>query len=104
MDDERRPLWPWIAALLIGLPALYVLSFGPACWISSRKDSGASMIPVVYAPIVNCLRSKNMAIRRTIDLLIGTWCIENGAALLHNDSDFKPMAWFLGLIEEPMAA
>ena len=31
MIDERRPLWPWIVALLIGLPVLYVASFGPAC-------------------------------------------------------------------------
>jgi hypothetical protein len=31
--------------------------------------------------------------------LIGTWCIENRAPLLHNDSDFRPMARHLGLIE-----
>ena len=36
---------------------------------------------------------------KTIDLLIGTWCIENGRALLHNDSDFHPMGRYLGLIE-----
>jgi hypothetical protein len=28
-----------------------------------------------------------------------TWCIENGIPLLHNDSDFHPMARYLGLIE-----
>lgn len=31
MNEERNPVWPWIAALLIGLPVLYVASFGPAC-------------------------------------------------------------------------
>jgi hypothetical protein len=31
--------------------------------------------------------------------LIGTWCIENRASLLHNDSDFHPMARHLGLRE-----
>ncbi len=35
----------------------------------------------------------------TIDLLIGTWCIENRRPLLHNDSDFRPMARYLGLVE-----
>lgn len=34
MSEERKnPVWPWIAALLIGLPVLYVASFGPACWL-----------------------------------------------------------------------
>jgi hypothetical protein len=30
MSDERKmPAWPWIAAQLVGLPVLYVLSSGP---------------------------------------------------------------------------
>jgi hypothetical protein len=37
MSDERKPLWPWIVALLIGLPVLYVASFGPACWLADRQ-------------------------------------------------------------------
>jgi len=61
-------------------------------------------IAVSAARNFRSLRRRGVTIRRTIDLLIGTWCIENGAALLHNDSDFKPMVRFLGLIEEPMAA
>jgi predicted nucleic acid-binding protein len=40
-------------------------------------------------------------VSKTIDLLIGTWRIENRAALLHNDGDFRPMARHLGLIEVP---
>jgi predicted nucleic acid-binding protein len=49
------------------------------------------------------LRRRGITIRKTIDLLIGTWCIENRRPLLHNDKDFHPMALHLGLIEEPMA-
>ena len=45
------------------------------------------------------LRSRGVTIRKTIDLLIGTWCIENRLPLLHNDTDFRPMARHLGLIE-----
>jgi len=45
------------------------------------------------------LRRRGITVRKTIDLLIGTWCIENGRALLHNDSDFHPMGRYLGLIE-----
>jgi hypothetical protein len=50
------------------------------------------------------LRRHGITIRKTIDLLIGTWCIKNRRALLHNDSDFRPMALHLGLIEWPRAA
>jgi predicted nucleic acid-binding protein len=47
------------------------------------------------------LRRRGITIRKTIDLLIGTWCIENRRPLLHNDGDFRPMARHLGLIELP---
>ena len=45
------------------------------------------------------LRRRGITVRKTIDLLIGTWCIENRASLLHNDSDFHPMSRYLGLRE-----
>jgi hypothetical protein len=35
---NRRERWAkWTLAAAIGLPVLYVLSFGPACWITSRR-------------------------------------------------------------------
>jgi predicted nucleic acid-binding protein len=45
------------------------------------------------------LRSKGITIRKTIDTLIATKCIEEGIALLHDDLDFPPFAKHLGLIE-----
>jgi predicted nucleic acid-binding protein len=39
----------------------------------------------------DALRRRGITICKTIDLLIGTWCIENRKPLLHNDSDFHPM-------------
>jgi predicted nucleic acid-binding protein len=48
------------------------------------------------------LRRLGITISKTIDLIIGTWCIENRVALLHNDRDFHPMARHLGLIEVPL--
>jgi len=50
------------------------------------------------------LRRRGVTIRKTIDLLIGTWCIENRRPLLHNDGDFRPMARHLGLAEVPLTA
>jgi predicted nucleic acid-binding protein len=60
-------------------------------------------IAVAAARNFRSLRRRGITIRKTIDLLIGTWCIENRRPLLHNDKDFRPMALHLGLIEVPMA-
>jgi hypothetical protein len=61
-------------------------------------------IAIAAARNFRSLRRRGIAIRKTIDLLIGTWCIENDRPLLHNDRDFRPMARHLGLIEVAAAA
>ena len=43
------------------------------------------------------LRRKGIIIRKTIDVLIATFCIEYGFELLHNDRDFDLMEEVLGL-------
>jgi len=43
------------------------------------------------------LRNRGITIRKTIDTIIGTFCIERGFKLLHNDRDFDPMVKHLGL-------
>lgn len=43
------------------------------------------------------LRAKGITIRKTIDTLIATRCIEDGLTLLHADRDFLPFAEYLGL-------
>ena len=43
------------------------------------------------------LRAKGITIRKTIDTLIATRCIEDGFTLLHADRDFLPFAEHLGL-------
>jgi predicted nucleic acid-binding protein len=59
-------------------------------------------IAVAAARNFRSLRRRGIIVRKTIDLLIGTWCIENRRPLLHNDNDFRPMARYLGLVELPM--
>ena len=59
-------------------------------------------IAVAAARNFRYLRSRGITVGKTIDLLVGTWCIENRRPLLHNDSDFHPMARYLGLIELPV--
>lgn len=43
------------------------------------------------------LRAKGVTIRKTIDTLIATRCIEDGLTLLHADRDFMPFVEHLGL-------
>jgi hypothetical protein len=56
-DDWKKPLWPWIAALLILLPVLYLLSMWPLLWLFSRdmipnwsrQVLSVYIIPINYA-------------------------------------------------------
>jgi predicted nucleic acid-binding protein len=43
------------------------------------------------------LRRRGITVRKTIDSLIATYCIENEHDLLHNDSDFDGYEKHLGL-------
>jgi predicted nucleic acid-binding protein len=43
------------------------------------------------------LRKKGITIRKTIDVIIATFCIENKLQLLHNDKDFEPFEKYLKL-------
>jgi predicted nucleic acid-binding protein len=71
-----------------------------------RRFEIASMagdaVAVAAARNFRRLRARGVTVRKTIDLLIGTWCIENRRPLLHNDRDFRPMAGHLGLVEVPV--
>jgi predicted nucleic acid-binding protein len=59
-------------------------------------------IAVAAARNFRYLRRRGITIRKTMDMLIGTWCIENRVPLLHNDSDFHTMARYLALMELPL--
>lgn len=43
------------------------------------------------------LKRKGITVLKTIDVMIGTFCIHYRVSLLHNDRDFDPMVKFLGL-------
>lgn len=43
------------------------------------------------------LRALGITVRKTIDMLIGTCCVERGYALLHDDRDYDAMERHLGL-------
>lgn len=44
------------------------------------------------------LRKQGVTVRKTLDVMIATFCIHNKIPLLHNDRDFVPMEKWLGLV------
>ncbi len=44
------------------------------------------------------LRKQGVTVRKTLDVMIGTFCIVNHLPLLHRDRDFEPMENLLGLV------
>ena len=54
-------------------------------------------ISVKSADNFRTLRKQGITIRKTIDTLIATYCIETGLTLLHSDKDFQPFEQYLGL-------
>ena len=54
-------------------------------------------IAIIGARNYRWLRKKGITVRKTIDMIIGTFCIENQFTLLHDDRDFLPLADHFGL-------
>lgn len=53
---------------------------------------------IISAQNYRLLQSKGATVRKTIDVIIGTFCIVNSIPLLHSDRDFEPMVEHLGLV------
>lgn len=58
---------------------------------------GGKSLAIEAASNFRFLRSKGVTIRKTVDMFIGSWCIENEVELLHNDKDFDQIAIHLPL-------
>jgi len=43
------------------------------------------------------LRKRGVTVRKTMDIMIATWCIEHALPLLYSDRDFNPAVQHLGL-------
>jgi len=58
---------------------------------------GGKSLAIKAASNFRFLRSKGVTVRKTVDMLIGSWCIEHEVELLHNDKDFDQIATQLPL-------
>lgn len=60
-------------------------------------DLGGQEIAIKAARSYRALRNLGVTVRKTIDTVIATRCIESGYDLLHDDRDFDPFEKHLGL-------
>ena len=58
-------------------------------------DSGIALQAVTH---YRALRKCGITVRKTVDCVIATYCIEHRLPLLHSDRDFDPFEKHLGLI------
>jgi|SRR5579872_5873072 len=64
---NRRERWAkrtLVVAVL--LPVLYILSFGPVCWISSRIQPSGEIVSMVYSPIIPAMLQGPIAIQSVL--------------------------------------
>jgi len=60
-------------------------------------EIGGREIAIQAARNYRLLRGHGVTVRKTIDTMIATRCIESGFDLLHSDRDFDAFAAYLGL-------
>jgi hypothetical protein len=60
-------------------------------------QTGGKDLAITSALNYRKLRDRGYTVRRTIDCLIGSFCLEAGHELLHRDRDFDPFEKALGL-------
>jgi hypothetical protein len=60
-------------------------------------DVGGAAVAIQAARNFRALRALGVTVRKTIDTLIATRCIEGGHCLLYSDRDFDPFVEHLGL-------
>ncbi len=60
-------------------------------------DLAGKAIALKAAENYRALRARGISVRKTIDTLIATHCIENRSSLLYSDRDFDPFVEHLGL-------
>ena len=61
------------------------------------RDMLGQGVALQAAKNYRALRKQGITVRKTLDVMIGTFCIVNHIPLLHRDRDFEPMENLLGL-------
>ncbi len=61
------------------------------------RQIGGYNVAIQSARNYRSLRKAGVTVRKTIDVIIATFCIIEGLTLLHDDRDFEPMEYHFSL-------
>lgn len=61
------------------------------------SDLGGGEVAIAAAGHYRSLRAKGVTVRKSVDMIIGTFCLLGGHVLLHSDRDFDVMEKHLGM-------
>jgi hypothetical protein len=74
-QNKRPGVAFWATIMMLVLLVGYPLSFGPACWMTSQLNAGASAIPVAYRPLTWVMSP----VANTVVNRVTTWYAKIGA-------------------------
>ena len=70
---NRRDRWAKWTLAVVGVPALYIASFGPACWLSDREIIPRTVPWRFYDPLAECLAYGESECIRDLMVAYGEW-------------------------------
>jgi len=78
----------WLITAIV-LLLLYPVSFGPACWISSRAQPSGEVVSAVYRPVISSWRGASPEVRDPVTKFV-IWGIPGGRINYRGDAiDFQ---------------
>jgi hypothetical protein len=94
---NRCRLWPVVTSALVGLPVLYVASFGPVCWLINRQNTTARYVAKVYWPLGRIATYSDHPVNRPLRWYAGLFA-EKWRGSRRTDLIFVPVGWGSGLV------
>ena|SRR5665213_2817689 len=93
MNDCKKPgVAFWASVTVVMVLVGYPLSFGRACWISSRTNVGASAVSIIYRPMMRAMSanasSDNILCRYGNCLAASGW----EWARMRSNGDYDPIS------------
>ena len=74
MTSRKKPgVAFWATVVVVAALVAYPLSFGPACWISSRVQPSGEVVTMAYGPIARAWCHGPTAVRKAIDRYANLW-------------------------------
>ena len=65
-DRKESGVAFWATVVVVVVLVAYPLSFGPACWITSRAGRGVEHVPFIFGPVLSCWQTTPILVQKAI--------------------------------------